>query len=179
MAEKRLHNPLAATRMAIVTAQAISNIISVLALIVSVVVGIISCIKSQKANTIANDANAKADKANATNMGQVEIQLAEFITSAQRYFDATARHAQETNNPHGLGKFDIECSNFAMESWLNAYEIACALYLDGKIDKKRFRRMYGNVIPDIVKGFPDKYTKPQTVYHATLKLFDEWGDAES
>ena len=71
--------------------------------------------------------------------------------------------------------------NSAIESNLNAYEEACAKYLDNKVDKERFKRNYSVEIRQLVentnyKKYFDATTSP---YKCILKVYNEWNNLES
>jgi hypothetical protein len=69
----------------------------------------------------------------------------------------------------------------AIESWLNTYENACSNYIDGKIDKIRFRRNYDVEIrnlldrPDLKKYFDSNTSR----YKPILKVYRKWNDLEN
>lgn len=66
------------------------------------------------------------------------------------------------------------------EEFLNAYDEACQKYLDGKVDKERFKKSYFIEIQNIVKNvdFKQKYDTQSTPYKATVKVYNEWFDLE-
>lgn len=66
------------------------------------------------------------------------------------------------------------------EVYRNAYEDACAKYIDGKIDKERFRRFYLLEIRRLVEEEPHReaYATNQTAYDCTLKVYNEWHHPE-
>lgn len=69
-----------------------------------------------------------------------------------------------------------KCYYSAEESYRNAYEDACAKYLDGKVDKRRFKRIYKREIHNLVTDrdqrqyYPDKNSQ----YSATMAVYREW-----
>lgn len=69
----------------------------------------------------------------------------------------------------------------ALEGLLNAYDEACAKYLDGKVDKERFKKLYRDEIRQLVDDevIKEKYREPQTKFHATVKVYKEWNDLEN
>lgn len=69
----------------------------------------------------------------------------------------------------------------ALEDLLNHYERACMLYIDGKIDKERFKKEYSTEIRNLVeKGeYKERYFPPHTSkYKAILKVYDSWENLE-
>lgn len=62
------------------------------------------------------------------------------------------------------------------ELYRNTYEDACAKYLDGKIDKERFKKMYQHEILELVTGDSEKehYSSNQTKYVSTIAVYKEW-----
>ena len=106
----------------------VSIIISIIALFVSLASFILNCI------------NSKLEKKSSD--GQVEIELHKMIADAKNNFRQTCMELlRDTSNP-----IYISAVNLAIEDIANAYEEACAKYLDGKVDKKRFKKIYHNDI---------------------------------
>lgn len=66
----------------------------------------------------------------------------------------------------------------AKEGLLNAYENGCFKYIDNKIDKERFKKIYLIEIRNIVedKSFKDKFDSNTSRYKAILKVYKEWND---
>jgi hypothetical protein len=70
--------------------------------------------------------------------------------------------------------------NAAVEGNINAYEEACAKYLDGKVDRKRFGKNYRVALRQLIetpelKGYFDAVTSR---YKAILKVYDSWENLE-
>lgn len=107
---------------------------------------------------------------------QVEMQIRERITYARtRYEDLIINHNKELNDE--LIKMVYESTK---EEFLNAYDEACQKYLDGKVDKERFKKSYFIEIQSIVESvdFKQKYDTQSTPYKATVKVYNEWFDLE-
>ena len=137
-----------------------SEFLSVIAIIIS----IIAIVKSSIASKIANDLSK----------GQGEIQIRELISSSRRHFADIATHLPAKKS------IIKKLMASAHEDILNAYDEACAKYIDGKIDKKRFKKMYKDEIKNIVEAeeTSDNYIEPQSKYQATLKVYNEWNNLE-
>lgn len=58
----------------------------------------------------------------------------------------------------------------------NAYEDACAKYLDRKIDVERFEKMYKQEINKLVNDPQQKefYATNQTTYASTVAVYKKW-----
>lgn len=139
-----------------------SLVISILAFLLS----IIAFIKSSSA----------ANTANALTKGQVEMQIREMITSAKsRYADLAIQHSKDHDNN------TLQSSTLsALEDVMNAYDEACAKYIDNKVDKIRFKKLYVNEIRNIVKdeNTKDKFQMPQSRFQATVTVYREWNNLE-
>jgi hypothetical protein len=147
----------------------VEAVIAVFALILSG----LSLYQSNKASNVANKLN---DEANLLTKGQVEIQIREMISLARhRYIELGCKLASELT-PINVQSF----INAALEDYMNTYDEACAKYLDGKVDKERFKKLYINEIKNLVedKNTKEKYTKPQTKYNPTVKVYEEWHNHE-
>lgn len=158
-------------------------ILTALSVIVSIIALCISYNAAQKGNTLANAANELTQMANdmqkgQTDMqkGQVEMQIREMISVARnRYEDMAIQLKSDTENEIYVAAIDS-----AQENLLNAYDEACAKYLDAKVDRERFKKLYHDEIRQIVtaEGFAEKYREPQTKFHATNKVYKEWNNLE-
>lgn len=68
----------------------------------------------------------------------------------------------------------------AIENNLNAYEEACAKFIDKKVDKNRFKKIYISEIrqlvekPELKKYFDGVSSK----YKAILKVYNQWNNFE-
>ena len=64
------------------------------------------------------------------------------------------------------------------EDVLNAYDEACAKYIDKKVDRERFEKMYMHEIRQLVEfdDFAHKYNCIQSRYNATKRVYDEWNN---
>jgi hypothetical protein len=121
------------------------------------------------------------------NQGMNELEIKNMVTSTkQRVQDITlqmlplssktARSDEENTMLEGY-KLALKA---AMEDNVNAYEEACAKYLDGKVDKIRFRKTYNLELRRLITDphhneFFDPIRSP---YKAILKVYDEWENLE-
>jgi hypothetical protein len=66
-----------------------------------------------------------------------------------------------------------------VEQELNVYDVACASYLDGKIDKERFKKTYISEIRNIFENKEMfKIANKNGRYYALKKVYDEWNNLE-
>lgn len=133
-----------------------------LALIVSIIAIIISCIANKK----SSDMQA----------GSVEMEIRSMITNAKNRFSDLSIQLNEQQNNEIL-KTAITA---ALEEVCNAYDEACMKYLDKKVDKKRFKKTYISEIGNWVTNqqVKDRYVVPQTKYNATVNVYREWHNLE-
>ena len=82
-----------------------------------------------------------------------------------------AKEAKEKRN-----KIFTVALELSEENYRNAYEDACAKYLDGKVDRDRFEKMYKTEIRKLVENEPHKqyYATNQSPYSNTLRVYNEW-----
>lgn len=70
--------------------------------------------------------------------------------------------------------------NSYLEQELNTYDVACAAYIDNKIDRKRFKKTYSTEIQNLfekgqaTKELLDKHGR----YYAIKKVYEEWFNPE-
>ena len=86
-----------------------------------------------------------------------------------------------SNNDQDMKGVLTQALNTANERNLNAYEEACAKYLDNKVDKERFRKNYHIEIRQLVEDTnnKDKFDATTSPYKAILKVYKEWNDLEN
>lgn len=115
-------------------------------------------------------------KSNSLMRGQVEIQIREMISSAQwRYTDLGIQLSKDDQN-----ETLIASVNAALEIVLNAYDEACAKYIDKKVDRERFKKLYITEIRNLVEDDSTKsyYVMPQSKFQSTVKVYREWYNLE-
>ncbi len=126
----------------------ITDWIAVVLSITSVIVSIITWIKTDK-------------KTNA----QIEIEIKKMIDEKKQAFINKV-----------LGEKMI--TNYLIEEELNAYDKACALYKDNKVDKERFKKDYYNEITNIFenKNFVSvgKLNEKSCKYNNLVDIYEEW-----
>lgn len=148
-------------------------IVSIIAIIVPTTISVISIIIS----IISNNRSKKIEKINSDLMsGQVELQIREMIFSAQKNFADIGKQLI----PNKDGEFNTKLLNMSLEMVRNAYDEACAKYLDGKVDKVRFKKLYYTEIKNLVENKDTKpyYDKIDSKFQATIKVYKEWNDLE-
>ncbi|MBQ6743526.1 MAG: hypothetical protein IJR05_02070 [Acidaminococcaceae bacterium] len=136
----------------------ISDIVAILALIVSA----LSLKKSSEATKVSNNISK----------GQAEIEIRNMITSAKRYYQE--KSLALISDPNNAGLQQLVAS--ALEEVMNTYDEACAKYLDGKVDKERFKETYKDEVFNLITdaGVKSKYEGPQSKYKATVTVYEEW-----
>ena len=111
-----------------------------------------------------------------TAYGNIELQIRTMISEAKyRQIQFAEKLAYDTTNEFVKKQYEA-----LSEELLNAYDEACAKYLDGKVDKERFRKMYFHEIKQIVEceDYSNDYNKVSSRYKATIKVYKEWIDLE-
>ena len=138
------------------TYEIITIFTSSMAIIISVVAIIASFIATKKADDLTK--------------GQVELQIRTLVSEAKRHYMEILSKNKDND----------ALVRAALEDLCNTYEELCAKYIDGKVDKGRFRKMYSTEIRQWVENevFKDKYVEPYTQFHATIKVYKEWNNLE-
>lgn len=140
------------------------DVITIILATVSLIISIISLVKSNQANKVAQ--------------GEIEISINQMINQTKKdILDITLTIAEASDNKNILN----HALKLARESNLNAYEEACAKYLDNKVDKERFKRNYSIEIRQLVenenyKRYFDANTSP---YKCILKVYNDWNNLEA
>jgi hypothetical protein len=115
-------------------------------------------------------------KSNSLTKGQVEMQIRDMISSAKwRYADLGIQLSKDNQN-----QTLIASTKAALEDVLNAYDEACAKYIDKKVDMERFKKLYVTEIRNLVEDNNTKsyYVMPQSKFQATVKVYREWNNLE-
>lgn len=143
----------------------ITDIIATIALVVSVINLFMFIYLTIQAN--------KSSKIQAlTAQGAFESQIRSMISDATKEMNSYAvQIGREPENEI------LHMAYYAAEEmYRNAYEDACAKYIDGKIDKERFKKLYHIEVQKLVEdpnqeGF---YSGVQSPYICTVKVYREW-----
>lgn len=143
-------------------------IISGISLLIAIGAIFCSSRASKKANTIAE--NQKM-----ISQGQIELQIYQMISQTKRDVLDIALKVKDGNSDIVRQAFES-----ARELNLNAYEEACAKYLDGKVDKKRFKKNYHVEIRNLVENDnnKDKFDGVTSKYKCILEVYEEWNNLE-
>lgn len=124
----------------------------------------------------------KANKAHKSAQGEIEINIHQLINQAKKdVMDATLIIAEKcSDNDQEMKKILNQTFKAAVERSLNAYDEACAKYLDDKVDKERFKKNYHKEIRQLVENpnNKNKFDANTSPYKAILKVYKEWNDLE-
>ena len=107
-----------------------------------------------------------------TAQGAIETQVRNSISDATKEVLHYATEVEK--NPSS--KVTQQAYFSAEEMYRNAYEDACAKYLDKKIDVERFEKMYKQEIYKLVNNPQQKefYATNQTTYASTVAVYKNW-----
>lgn len=104
--------------------------------------------------------------------GQTELAIREAITSAK---NRVANTIQDTT----LNSYKNQLVKFAIEEFINSYEEACSKYIDKKVDKKRFKKIYFDEIKNLVENEDfKKYFQFGSKYDSIKNVYNEWFNLE-
>jgi hypothetical protein len=155
---------------------------------------------ADKSNAIAERAREQADKSNAIAelsgrrlTAESEISLLRLINDARMRVNDI--NLQITNLQQGetAGKLSAAETRHVQKltlAWedsyevlLNAYELACGMYLDDKLDKERFKRQYHDELRGLMSStfepVRNRLHRPDTPYRAFRKVYDQWFNLET
>lgn len=160
-----------------------SEIIATLSLLVSIIAIIYARASSVKANTIAQE-NLKIQQ------GIVELEISQSIENAKSKVNEISiimaplksKEDHKTINSEDAATLETyrKTLNAAIQSMLNCYDSACSKYIDGKVDKVRFKKTYKTEIRRLLESDDLKeYFNPLTSsYKPILSVYSEWEDLE-
>ncbi|MCR4457562.1 hypothetical protein [Pseudescherichia sp. L3] len=140
---------------------------------VAVVSSLIACFSSWM--TARRDRNS---------LGDSEIKLYELISKSifefSKFQIELMKKADEAGESYVISKADDSLLDLHIETVLNAYDIACQRYLDGKLDKTRFESTYKRVIGKLFENplYQPVLSKRKIQYSALNKVNDALNDLE-
>lgn len=145
---------------------------------ISVIISLVALRKSSSASSAAlniQHASVELEIRNAIENSKNQIQNLS-ITFAPLKVKSTRTHDEEA-----LFDFHKKALDSGIESMLNQYDDACAKYIDGKIDKNRFKKTYNKEIRNIVenKEFEAYFNPTTSNYKPILIVYKEWFDLEA
>ena len=145
------------------------EIVAVIFSSIGLLISIISIVRANSAHKIAQ--------------GQIELNIHQLLNQTKKdVMDITIVIAEKcSNDDQDMKGVLTQALNTANERNLNAYEEACAKYLDNKVDKERFRKNYHIEIRQLVEDAnnKDKFDATTSPYKAILKVYKEWNDLEN
>lgn len=148
------------------------NWIDVVALVVAVLALLVSGYNAYKYSRLTKEYNDMVETQTLTAQGAFEAQIRAMISDATKEVNSYAvQVAREPENEVLRNAYFV-----AEEMYRNAFEDACAKYIDGKIDRERFRKLYGVEIQKLVND-PEQgsyYATNQSVYASTVAVYKEW-----
>lgn len=167
----------------------VSGIVSFLSFVGSMIFAYLASRSRNAAKKQADRANVLAENSNLIAMGQAEANLRSAISKERTHVGKAATELSEflgEKSPEELseseqGAWKVLQSQYhsEIEDLLNAYEQACSAYLDGKVDKERFKKNYVNELPNLCD--PDtahfaKHMFPEATsrFEAIWKVYREW-----
>lgn len=143
----------------------VSLVVSIISLGISIANLVMYIILTHKYNSMVKTQTLTAQ-------GAFETQIRSFISDATKNLNyyAVKLSRDPSNEILQTAYFNAE------EQYRNAYEDACAKYIDGKIDKKRFEKMYKQEINQLVNDPKQKeyYATNQTTFSSTISVWKEW-----
>ena len=166
----------------------IISCVSAFIALASLIVAIIALIKS---NVFAKNSLNKSEVQNLISMGNLELSTSERISNTRdKVGDITiiispliSKKKSGTLTADEVHTLEAQTKvlDSAIENNINAYEEACSKYIDGKIDRDRFKKSYNTEIRQLVENsnLNSSYFNPLTSkFKAILKVYDEWNNLE-
>lgn len=135
---------------------------------IGLLISIISIVRANNAHKIAQ--------------GQIELNIHQLLNQTKKdVMDVTLVIAEKcSDNDESMKAVLTQALNTANERNLNAYDEACAKYLDNKVDKERFKKNYHIEIRQLVEdeNNKSKFDANTSPYKGILKVYKEWNDLE-
>lgn len=162
-----------------------ADIIAIISAFISLLAMIVSVYSAYNARQASLESTLIA-------MGQAEGETRNLIFNTRsRYEDAAAAletfvdgRTKEELNERDKRRLEplFKRMNSCIEEYLNAYELACGKYIDKKIDRDRFKKLYIDDIRNLSRAqdpfksllHPEGISK----FQAFWKVYHEWHDHE-
>lgn len=164
---------------------------AVAALIISIISALaagISAYFNKRANEIsaaatqeAHDANVIADSQNKIAQGEIELHIHQMITQTSKdIIDVSLKSSEASGDIKKKEALLTSALNTAVENYLNAFEQACSVYIDNKVDRERFKKNYSAEIRELVENpaYNKKIDTCTIAYKCIRKVYTEWFDFE-
>ncbi len=124
----------------------------------------------------------RANSAHKIAQGQIELSIHQLLNQTKKDVMEVSLKIADKCSDDSVQMSDVltQALNSAIEQNLNAYDEACAKYLDNKVDKERFKKNYHVEIRQLVenKNYKDKFDPNTSPYKGILKVYREWNDLE-
>jgi hypothetical protein len=160
-----------------------SDVIATFSLAISLGAMLFAKSSSIKANSIAQE-NLNLQH------GMVELEISQSIENAKSRINEisiimvpfVSRENLKSITPEEIETLNLYRKNFraATQTLMNNYDAACSKYIDGKVDKIRFKKTYKNEIRKLLENDDLKeYFNPLTSsYKPVINVYSEWENLE-
>ena len=145
---------------------------NIVSLIISICSFIISAINLYMYINLTSRYNDMVSTQTLTAQGAFETQIRSLISDATKELTHYSVELQRSPDNTILQ----QAYYTAEEQYRNAYEEACGKYIDNKIDKIRFEKLYKQEIYKLVNDENQKqyYATNQPTYASTISVYKEW-----
>ena len=153
--------------------------------VLATICSIIALVRNIKNDTKQQEIEKKQDimqnELKKMEQGKTELQINELIGRAKRdLLDISLKiHNKELKDVDS--DIIMAIYNSYIELELCAYDEACSLYIDNKLDKERFKKNYQVEIRNLFEkdGIKEKLDSVNSKYYCLLKVYKEWENPES
>jgi hypothetical protein len=147
----------------------------------------------RKSHVQSNEALEKSKEANKIATGASELSIQSSLSAARKSIHEISIKLTEATGGVAPSRIDAQTRRIldglepvmrsSIEDLLNTYELACGLYLDGKVDRERFRRQYDQEIRGVCTNEAESYKQvlkhpPVSKYAAIWKVYEQWHNLE-
>jgi hypothetical protein len=134
----------------------------------------------------ADEANLIASEAKDTAVSDLEITVDERLQASDEVLRFANEIALLLNKQHRSNADEARLSDLErllpahIEKQLNRWEQSCVLYLQGRLNRDRFKQLYrASLRATVEASFNQKYLVPPTTpYRNIIRVYDEWEHGE-
>lgn len=154
----------------------------------SFLLSIFSAVKTSQHNTkilkLEEENKKLTNEYNQLVKGQTEINIQNMIAASKKNVLDYCNYRSENPTKDAKIKKDRQDHLWGLqEENLNAYETACSLYLDEKIDKERFKKQYHKEIQNLIENeeIREKFfnNSVKVRFGAIEKVYKDWFNLEN
>lgn len=154
-------------------------LLTILISILSIIISIISLLMTIRHNLLVRRYAAAAPEANIlSQINQSRARLSDISIKMNDISKGRLPRDLSADEKRQMQSIEMAYRE-SVEALLNVYELACGMYLDGKLDKERFKRQYSEELRRLFSNDLHAYKNLHGIaspFKEMQKVYREWND---